>query len=767
MDQLRKIHSLLFIITVFLLLVWGCQENVFEQEKYQTPSWVKGKIFSQIQKEEDLKTFISCLKKTGYDTILDVSGSYTVFAPTNDAFSKFFEDHPDYNSVSDVTVDKLEELVQYQIIYNAWSKEQFQMLQVGGWIDPEDKLNEPQAYKRKTLFQEENKSYPASRRGNNFQIAKESEATTSKKAFTQSNKYAPIFYDQLLYINNLTKSDYEFYFNRPFESQNLYVANAALSEQIPAENGFIYKTDRVVSPLPNGEEILEEDYNGHSYNKFLHLVHEFSEFNANLEETYNQPGAEQGLDIDTLYNLRYPDLIFNIHNELTGNTNNEKYTQRDHHGLMAPTDEAFESFLNEYLSGWGGIEDLPRGTKRILVNSHMSENAVYPTNIKEGFINGENDRVFLNEGDIIQKTYGSNCSFLGLNKTIVPRVIKSVCKPMYITQDYLIMKHAVEQTRVISALKNPNADYAFYLPRDKGIGVAGDSSLILEITNPELDRFHFESFDMRSEEFEKRTTGDLRSQILNQIGISTPQGGADKEFIRNLGDNYIVVNNKDGTARGTSPNTFGYNGDSTIQIEPELYSGEADNGKIYSVKTFFDYSSIKTYFGLLSSTYPRFLNLLTKAGLYRPAYYDLPFLIDGANYTVFIPSNQAMDEYKVDTLSKKQLRKFLKYHFVRKDLIFTDGNKPEGNYTTTLLGESSEAYSTQYSHIHIRPKPNVIEILDKNGNIYLEIHEQEGETNHMIRWDSDDESESRWDFITTGVVHHIDKVLIKDSLHVN
>jgi len=58
----------------------------------------------------------------------------------------------------------------------------------------------------------------------------------------------------------------------------------------------------------------------------------------------------------------------------------------------------------------------------------------------------------------------------------------------------------------------------------------------------------------------------------------------------------------------------------------------------------------------------------------------------------------------------------------------------------------------------------VIQIIDINENVYLEIEEKEGETNIMITYDPDRESDSEWDYITTGVIHNIDKVFIKDSL---
>lgn len=758
-------HLIIAVVASAGIFTSSCRDDIWEQEKYQIPEWQEGKIFTQIQEEEDLQTFAFLLEATGYDTILNTSGSYTVFAPTNEAFDKFFQDYPEYRFLNDSTISSREliSLVEFQIIYNAWSEEQFQSLDVGGWIDPDDKFSEPKAFKRKTLLHESNKKYHTILKGNYFQIVDSTETNNFKIAYTASNKYSPIFFNEFFNVYDLTYDDYEYYFNRSYNLEKLYFAGAEFDTKIPAENGFIYKTDKVVTPLPNGEEILEKEYNTHSYKSFLRLIHQFAEFRTNLDATYDQPGADQGIELDTLYNLSYPDILFNIHNELTGNTSNSKYTIREHYGLFAPTDEALESFLSEYLSTWGKQDDLPLTIKRIIINSHMSSIPVYPTDMQKGFVNGEQDRVFIDESATIQRTFGSNCSFLGLSKAIVPRVITSVCRPVYLTRDYKTMMYALEATKVLSALKKTDSDFSFYLPSDQTIGLGGDSSLTVVIDDPLLNRYHFQAYEMGSARFFRVDNDYLRKMIFNQIGTSTPKGHANKEFIKNLAGNYIVVDHNNGTVSGTAPTTFGLSGDSIIDLIPEPYSDYTDNGKVYNVDTWFSFSKAD-YYGMFVSDYPEFLGLLSKAGLFDPRYYNFPFLVEGVPYTIFIPSSEALEDYRADTLSKDELVKFLKYHFVKGELIFTDGSLPSGYYTTCRVDESSTTAVTKQSTLNIKTNPDLIEILDKENNVYIEIPEEEGKTNRIVVYDSDESSDSNFDYITTAVVHGIDRVLKKDSL---
>jgi uncharacterized surface protein with fasciclin (FAS1) repeats len=759
-----RIPGYAVIILILSVIISGCQKDILDQEKYQPGSWLKGKIFTQLQTQEDLSVFIECLQRTGYDTILNTSGSYSVFSPTDSAFGVFFRDHPEYNSLSDISDEDLEALVQYQVINDAWSIQQFKSLDIYGWIDPTDELSKPRAFKHQTILRADNIPYPAKRSGNKYRIVKPQEAVTTLKAFTQSNKFCPVFFEEYFDVYRLSFSDYEFYFNRVFESGNLYYSNARFNQEIPAENGFIYKTDRVILPLPNGGEILKEGYGDYTYQEFLSLIHQFSEFSINMDATYEQPGAKEGLDVDTLYNLSFPDLVFSIHNELTGNVSNPLFTYRDQHGLLAPTDEAFEEFIGDYISpGWGSFEAMPIEIKKIIVNAYMSRGPVYSSDISKGFINGNQDSVIISPERIIQKSFGSNCTFLGLDAPVIPRAFISICRPLYLTRQYTTMLYAVEATKVLSALKRPNEDYAFYLPSDLGIGMAGDSSLTRIVDDPDLNRYHFEEYDKGFQAWKKMSLNDLQKKILNQIAVRQPNGIANKEFIRNLGGNYIIVNNEQGYVSGSSTTTFGVGGEQ-IDLQPVLYGKETDNGEVYTVSSFFNFSLGVSYYSLFISRYLEFYNLLRQAGLFDPSYYTFPFLTDGEYYTVFIPSSQALADYRVDTLSQGELREFLKYHFVREHLIFTDGNNPDGNYPTTRVDESSTTYKTRYSELNMRMKPDVIEILDKDGNVYTEIHENGNRTNQMITFDPNKQSDSKWDYITTGIVHEIDKVLVKDLL---
>jgi uncharacterized surface protein with fasciclin (FAS1) repeats len=68
------------------LAVVACNDEEIDEHYDQLDSALEVNLKDLIAEDADLSTFYTLLQKTGYDTILTNSQSYTVWAPTNDAF---------------------------------------------------------------------------------------------------------------------------------------------------------------------------------------------------------------------------------------------------------------------------------------------------------------------------------------------------------------------------------------------------------------------------------------------------------------------------------------------------------------------------------------------------------------------------------------------------------------------------------------------------------------------------------------------------------
>src|SRR5512138_3621963 len=102
-----------FVLFIMLIITVLSAYNCRKEDIYSRPPWLAGKLFAQIKDRPELSEFAKCIELTGFDSIINVSGSYTVFAPSNDAFKLYFEEHPQYQKVEDVPLDMLSRIVKF------------------------------------------------------------------------------------------------------------------------------------------------------------------------------------------------------------------------------------------------------------------------------------------------------------------------------------------------------------------------------------------------------------------------------------------------------------------------------------------------------------------------------------------------------------------------------------------------------------------------------------------------------------------------------
>jgi uncharacterized surface protein with fasciclin (FAS1) repeats len=768
----KKIWGILFLMAIS----FSCKETF---DPYERPDWLAGKVYSQIREVDNLKTFTTCLEITGYDKVIDASGSYTVFAPSDEAFQQYFSTHPKYKKVEDFPKEELLDLVKYHIVQNPWSRDQLRSLDVNGWIDPEDENNDkPRGFKRETLLMKKDYKFGVKVLKDDIDELVIVDTTASNwhlRVATDSRKYAPIFYSEYFNIYNLKLSDYTFYFDRSFESvDDLFYVNAKIvGDEIFAENGFVYTIDQVVEPLQNAYEILTDKSNPYNYSKFLDLVNQFPVFNYNQEKTFRQPGAEQGLEVDSLFDLTYPELAFAITSEKTkapasGSGLPEEVSIRFHHGLLAPTNEAFDAFVQQYIVGnnqWGSFDVMPPKIKRIVANTYFSPYPIYETDIIEGFYNGEDDIVRISTGDILQKEYGSNVTFLGVNKAIVPRAFKSITGPVFRQRGYSTMMNAIEFSGLLSALKREGQGNMLFAVADSKLAM--DSSLIytyVKVNNIESESFKAEMLHPTLKTY-PLSVNDIRLLLLNQVAVESPLGQARREFLKTLAGNHLIWDNEAGTVRGTAPSSFGYQGTTQVTLKPTQISTDTDNGTTHAVDAWFRFST-NTIYAYLSANFPAFHALLQKAKLSLDKEARYSFVSDNKIYTIFAPSDEALQAIQADTLTGKNLENFVKLHFISDEMIFTDGRKTDGYYKTNCQLTVSGTSRNYNVEIYIEPGVDQIVIKNKNGGTYAIIEESES-TNMITARNLNVNEETNFpNTMSTSVVHKLDKAFLLNELDI-
>ncbi len=582
--------NILFLIILFSILT-AC-EKLSDQDMYKRPDWLPGKLYTTVSVQENLTLFTECLRLSGLDKILDVSGSWSVFAPTDDAMKQFLAENK-YSSLSDIPLEQLVKITEFHIIQNPWSLEQLKSLGVNGWSTGEDANSNPLAFKRETMLRNPVEKYWIKRAKKKEMIVMDSTASDGyKRVYVQSRKYVPIFYDEYLKVNGITSADFRFYFDRAFEPGNVYYAGAKiLTSDILAENGFVHIIDKVVSPMLNARELLEIEMPGESYKLFMEMVcWYYPEFEANKTATFNQPEVRLGGVVDTLWDLNYTNLAFDLHSERIYNLNQ---TLLRHNGMFIPTDDAFSEFIDGTLTAksgfphWANLKTLPQDIVDIIISQNFKSSPIYPSTNQYKEIFKEGNRYHQKEEGIIRKEFGSNCTFIGLNTYNPDRVFTSVTGPVFCRPNYSIFRRAMLYSGAYEAIANHTGKLLFFPIPDYAL--MGDSTLMINWIDIDNDIYNFQVYNKLKHQFENVGSSTLKNWILNQVGVSVSNVNG-KEIIRTLGGYNITWNHTSNTIQGPYPCTKGYKSDITVTCSPVPLDEPADNGKTLTVGYWFNFT---------------------------------------------------------------------------------------------------------------------------------------------------------------------------------
>ncbi len=586
-----KHKTFLFFLTILLSLLTGC-EVWPEHEKYNRPDWLPGKLYTSVSVQENLSLFTECLQLTGLDKILDVSGSWSVFAPTDEAMKQFLVENQ-YASISDIPPEELVRIVEFHIIQNPWTLDQLQNLGVNGWKTGNDNNSNPFAYKRETMLRNPAEKYWIKRDRKKEMIVMDSTISDGyKRVFIQSRKYVPIFFDEYLKTNELTSEDYRFYFNRIYEPGNVYFAGAKIIEaDVFAENGFIHIIDKVVNPMLSAKELLEKEVPGESYKLFMEMVYwHYPDFEPNITATFNQPEVRFGGLVDTLWDLNYTKLAFDLHSERIYSLNQ---TIIRHNGLFAPTDDAFRKFIDGTLTAksgfphWTDQKSLPPDIVEIIIAQNFKTSPIFPSKNQYQEIFKKGNRYHQEEEGIIRKEFGSNCTFIGLNSYIPDRVFTSVTGPVFCRPSYSIFRRAMLYSGAIDVIANHNGPLYFFPIPDYAL--MSDSSLLINWINKDEDMYNFQVLNKLTRQVENVGSNTLKNWILNQVGVSLTNQGAEKQIIRTLGGKNITWDHASNTIRGTLPCTEGYKSRIVTTCTPAELGEPTDNGRSWSVRYWFNF----------------------------------------------------------------------------------------------------------------------------------------------------------------------------------
>ncbi|MBS1563281.1 MAG: fasciclin domain-containing protein [Bacteroidetes bacterium] len=684
----RLLQRIFYCILLSALLA-GCRKKAFD-DYYGRPENLAPPIYQQLTARGNFKTLLAVVDKAGYKDILAGAGSFTMFAPNDAAFQKYFTDRG-ISGVDQIDSATARQIVSFSLVYNAFLRTRLNDYQANsGWLAG-------QAFRRRTAYYRG--FYNDTAWSGTPYTALASNRNGGFVFGDNNNKYTTYFTDTYFSGHNLTASDYNFFYPST-TFKGFQVADATVVNQdIVAENGYIHEIDRVVLPQPTIDQYLASNP---QYSEFRKLLAKYlTAFNPNNDATNRYQlltGGKSSVYIKTFNSL----LGFSPNNENYLKTQDND-GQTNGYTLFVPKNDVLLNYINTVLlENYSSLDAMPTQIIVDFVNAHMWQSSVWPSKFASmNNVQGEPAK-FTASTDIIDKQVLSNGFFYGTNKVQLANVFTTVYGRPYLDPKYLLMTRALDL----------NYRYTITIPTLRFTVIMMSDSL--------LNKRGF-GFDSRRNDWTyvapgadsstivySPTARDNLQRILATHIVPTPNNELDNisgsGIVETLNGEYIKYNN--GTFISAGSQDSGY-------VVTTNGTRTSSNGRVYYADKLLTYSTKPLASSILAlgtattSEFYSFAQFLKNATIYNASNNSILGVSLGVFYTAFIPNNAAIQaavtagllpktgtgtpNYTPTVQADKDLvNNFILYHLLNKTTVVPDGKK-NGTYETLYKKLSGDA----------------------------------------------------------------------------
>lgn len=673
----KKIYQFAYVVLIAATFT-SCQKKF--DEYYARPDNLALPIYQQLAAKGKFTSFLSLIDKAGYKETLSSAGYWTIFAPSDSAFTAdtefaAFIQSRGFSSLSAVDSATAQMMVQYLLVYNAFEKNRIDDYQSSlGWV-PDN------AFKRRTTYYTgfyQDTSYTgipytsvASNRNNNGLV------NGYYVPADNNNKYIPYFTSEFLAARGLSQSDYTYFYpGSSFSGFN--VANAKVTEKdIAAENGVIHIIDKVVTPLNSIDQYLR---NKPQYSLFRSIIERFMVlFIKNVDATRKYQVLNGGTD----------DVAVKVYSNLLAfSPNNENYFklqdndgQRDGWTIFVPTNDSLTKYINTVvLQQYPSINSLPLSIISDLLNAHMWQSTVWPSKFSSTYNFLGEPAKMNNTTDVVDRKVLSNGIFYGTKKVNEPNVFSTVYGKAYLNPNYSLMTRLLDQ-ELKPIITNPNVKYTMFMVSDAVLAAKGYSY------NPGSNLWSFGAAtndSVRLNLMRMINTGVIETpnNELANLGVTGVNGIAGS-----YGGEYIKYDGNKVFSVGTIEKNVSVTIDSVRQVL---------NGQVAYINDllYFTYRPIGSTMAVLgtpaASEFNYFWNYLRNSTIFNTGTFEITGITAGSFYTVFVPNRASIIQAINDgllpgtagvpnftpttTADKLKVEKFILYHFLDKRTVVANGN---------------------------------------------------------------------------------------------
>ena len=686
----RVLSSVLVIVTLLSIVGTGCKKKAFD-EFYGRPDTLAQPIYQVLQQKGNFTSLLALIDKAGYRNILGAAGYWTLFAPNDAAFQKYFAEQG-ISGIDKIDSATAQGIVTYALTYNAFTKARLNDYQANtGWI-PNNSFRRRTAnylsfYDDTTKTGEKVKAL-GSNRNNSFVNG------------DNNNKYISYFTDVYFASKGLSSADYTYFFpNSSFSGFNVMDA-AVLKSDYVAENGYIHEIDKVILPAKNIDQHLKTTA---QYSEFKKLLDKYIvSFVSNADAT-NRYKLLTGKN-DPVYIKQFaPTTGFSPNNEnfLKAQDNDG---QSNAFTMVAPNNTATLNYIqNVLLEKYSSLDALPTQIIQDFVNAHMWQTAMWPSKFAVTNNTQGEPPTINSSSDIVEKKVLSNGFFYGSNKVQEPNVFRTVYGRAYLDPANLLMTRALDQ----------NYRFTVTIPTIKYVMIMM-SDVVLKKRGYDFNQVA-NAWSYTTPGTTTTTTGnvprDNLQRILGTHIIPITAGELDNitgtGIIETASGDYIKWNNGKFSSAGSEDSAYTVNTSATkTSFNGRVYY--ADNLLTFSVKNFGLNLVALGGTSAANSQFFNFVSYLKNASIFTAASGAILGVQPGVFYTSFVPNNAAIVQAVKDGLlpgtvatgvpnfaptaqsDKDLVNKFILNHILNKVTVVPDGKKI-GTFETLFKNVSGDA----------------------------------------------------------------------------
>jgi len=708
----RLVLKLLLVSATYVFLLSGCKKEAFDKF-YNRPETLADPIYQQLAERGNFTKFLNCVDKSGYKETLSAAGSWTVFAPTDAAFTAYMAE----NNITTISDELASAIVRYAMTYDGEKIERLSdNLTSRGFV-------KNIGFRRRTVYYDF--VYDGvDADGKAIKVIAQNRNNIPYLATDFNNKNIPYFLPPFMGTAGISALDYNYFYpNATFNGKN--VAGAQITEQdIVAENGVIHITDKVITPPLSLDQYVNTKP---QYSVFKSLLDKYVTYNINadISRRYQVLTGKA----DNVYAKNYS-------STLGFSPNNENFLKEDANDaqigmytLFAPTDAAVEAY-SKVLLKYYAKNILKPGTFREqlnelsairpdiirdFINSHMYRGAVWPTKFT-ALNNFLGEPTKLTTANVVDRQFLSNGLLYGISSAQNSNSFATVYGKINLDPNYRIMKQAMDFLGYTIPPKTASLRYVI-------IPISDETLIAMGIS---YDPF-FPRAPIRGDLTVLRRI--LQTHIIPIGNREVPNFTTGSGILETSNGEYIKYANGRLSSAGTSDNIAV--ADQTIAVDSittAVNGADVYASKVLSYTLLPVSKHIERNGTLATDPYYAFWEYLRRnVTLYNATTGAIAGVSDGSFYTIFVPTNAAMQAAADAGLLPKnangtlnfaptdagditKVQKFIQYHIV-KNTVVSDGEKT-GTFESLLKDDSGDAAKVTV----VINTPNTLTLRDVTNN---------------------------------------------------